>query len=392
MTPEQFTELARVLPEPSLLMTQMGAILAINKAGASLFGLKSKALRGQQLDAFLTDSPEAILKYLQSCSRSRTMVFGSLTIQTPNGETVVCRSSGAVVQPASAESPAQLFLRLEKKAEANSNFILLNKKIQELQAEIEQRCHTEKELKKTLEELQKTQAQLVNQEKLSSLGQMAAGIAHEINNPVSFIHGNIMPAQEYAEDLLRLIRLYQEYYPNPVPEIAAEIEEIDLDFILEDLTNLLQSMSAGTQRIRQIVKSMRTFSRLDEAEIKQVDLHEGLDSTLMLLQHRLQAVPQSTPIDIIKNYGDLPETECYSGQINQVFMNVISNAIDALHENSQIDSPHIIIETEAVNQDWVTIRIIDNGPGISEQIRSKLFDPFFTTKAVGKGTGLGFVN
>ncbi len=395
MTPEQFTELARVLPEPSLFITQTGEIRAINKPGASLFGLKSKALTGKQLYEFLIDSEEITLKYLQNCSRSRKMLLGSLTILTPDGEMVICRSLGAVVKPASAESPAEIFLRLEKQAEANSNFLLLNKKIEELQAEIEQRRHAENKLKQTLSELQKTQIQLIHQEKLSGLGQMAAGIAHEINNPVSFIHGNIIPAQEYAKDLLKLIRLYQQYYPEPVPEIEAEIEEIDLEFLMEDLTKLLQSMSVGTERIRQIVRSMRTFSRLDEAEIKQIDLHEGLESTLMILQHRLKVTPESPKVEIVRNYGQLPKVECYSGQINQVFMNIISNAIDAFsdkkeeNEDLAVTAPQIIIQTEVLNNDWVTIKIIDNGSGIREEVRSKLFDPFFTTKAIGKGTGLG---
>lgn len=397
MTPEQFTELARVLPEPSLFLTQTGEIITMNKPAASLFGWRSKELQGKQLDEFLTDSQETILKYLQSCSRSRKMVLGSLTIRTPDGKTIVCRSEGAVVQPASAELPAQLLLRLEKKDDAHSNFILLNQKIHELKAEIEHRHQAEIKLNQTLVELQKTQIQLVHQEKISGLGQMAAGIAHEINNPVSFIHGNIVHAEEYAQDLLKIIRLYQKYYPNPVPEIKEEIEEIDLEFLMEDLTKLLQSMSVGTKRIRQIVKSMRTFSRLDEAEIKKVDLHEGLESTLMLLQHRLKVTPESPEIEIIKNYGDLPEVECYSGQINQVFLNIISNAIDALNEDKKqtntedlkANQPQITIQTEVLNQDWVAIKIIENGPGISEKVHSKLFDPFFTTKAIGKGTGLG---
>ena len=390
MTPEQFTELAKVLPEPSLFITQTGEILAVNKPGASLFGLKSQALKGQLIHKFLTDSEEATLKYLQSCSRSRKMILGSLKIQDPNGETLVCRAVGAVVKPASEDYPAQIFLRLEKKEEANSNFILLNKKIEELQTEIESRRKAESQLKQTLTELQKTQIQLIHQEKLSGLGQMAAGIAHEINNPVSFIHGNIIPAQEYAKDLLKLIRLYQQYYPNPVPEIEAEIEEIDLKFITEDLTKLLQSMSVGTERIRQIVRSMRTFSRLDEAEIKEIDLHEGIESTLMILQHRLKIQQDAPPIEVIRKYGNLPDVECYSGQINQVFMNILSNAIDAITENKNLKDPaQIIIQTEALDNNWVVIKIIDNGSGIKPEVISKLFDPFFTTKAVGKGTGLG---
>ncbi|MGB3508926.1 MAG: ATP-binding protein [Microcoleaceae cyanobacterium] len=397
MTPEQFTELARVLPEACIFINSTGEILAINKSAASLFGLRSKELRGKQLCEFLTNSKETVIKYLQACSRSRKMILGSLTICTSDGETILFRSEGAVIQPASAESPAQILLRLEKRERANNNFIVLNQKIEQLKAEIEHRRQAEAKLKQTLNELQVTQMQLIHQEKLSGLGQIAAGVAHEINNPVSFIHGNLIPAQEYAKDLLRLVKLYQQYYPDPVPEIQAEIEEIDLEFLMEDLVKLLKSMTVGTQRISQVVNSMRTFSRLDEFETKYVDLHEGLESTLMILQHRLKIKANHSTIEVIKNYGKLPEVECYCGQINQVFMNILSNAIDALNEKSQekniqeipANLPQIKIQTELLNSDWVTIRIADNGTGISEQVKSKLFEPFFTTKEVGKGTGLG---
>ncbi len=397
MIPEKFTELARVLPEPSLFLTQAGEILAINKPAASLLGWPIKQLLGKLLCEFVTNSEEIVIKYLQACSKSRKMVLGSLTIRRSDGETVVCRSEGAVIQPALAESPAQILLRLEKRAEANQNFILLNKKIEQLKAEIEYRRQAEVKLHRTLSELQEAQMQLIHQEKLSGLGQIAAGVAHEINNPVSFIHGNLIPAQEYAENLFRLIQLYQQYYPDPVPEIQAEIDEIDLEFLMEDLIKLLQSMSVGTKRIRQIVESMRTFSRLDEAEIKAIDIHEGLDSTLMILQHRLKATPDFPEIEVIKSYGLLPEVECHSGQINQVFMNILSNAIDALSERHQpgtvekiqANLPQIKIQTEILDGDWVAIRISDNGPGINNQVISKIFDPFFTTKKIGKGTGLG---
>ena len=397
MTPEQFIELARVLPEPSIFLTQTGEILAMNKPAASLFGYRSKQLEGEQLCEFLTDSKNTVTKYLQNCSRSRKMVIGALTISTPDGENIFCRALGAVVEPTSAESAAKIFLRLEKRSDANNNFLLLNQKIDQLKAEVGHRRRAENELKETLNKLQKTQIQLIHQEKLSGLGQMAAGIAHEINNPVSFIYGNIVPAQEYAQDLLRLIRLYQKYYPDPVSEIQAEINNIDLDFVMEDMTKLLSSMSFGTKRISEIVRSMRIFSRLDEAEIKLVDIHHGLDSTLMILQHRLNATPNFPEIEVIKNYEQLPVIECYSGQLNQVFMNIFSNAIDALHESYKqkntkdikANKLQIKIQTEVLNRDWITIRITDNGPGIDENIRSKLFDPFFTTKAVGQGTGLG---
>jgi len=270
------------------------------------------------------------------------------------------------------------------------------------------------QLEATLHQLRYTQASLIQAEKMSSLGQLVAGIAHEINNPVSFIHCNLPYASQYARDLLDVVQLYQKYYAFPVPEIQNRAEEIDLNFILEDLLKLLSSMQIGAERIRQIVLSLRNFALLDQAEMKPVDLHEGIDSTLSLLQNRLKATPEHPGILVIKEYGDLPLVECYAGQLNQVFMNVLNNAIDALERGypHSCSAPCIRIRTELIeglgrsaiaNQSlqkssssiansqfpWLAIRILDNGPGMSEDVRRKLFDPFFTTKPVGQGTGLG---
>jgi signal transduction histidine kinase len=235
---------------------------------------------------------------------------------------------------------------------------------------------------------------------------MVAGIAHEINNPVGFVYGNIGPAGEYIQDLLQLVNLYQQQYPEPTPPIRDYIDEIDLEFLVEDLPNLLASMKMGAERIRDIVLSLRTFSRLDEAKAKRVNLHEGLDATLLILQHRLKERPDRKGIAVVKKYGNLPHIECYPGQLNQVFMNILANAIDAL-ESSGIgcdtqktstphSSPQIQICTEVVEETTsvphsqsVVIRIIDNGPGMTERVRQRLFDPFFTTKPIGQGTGLG---
>ena len=253
------------------------------------------------------------------------------------------------------------------------------------------------ELELAFNTLGNTQAQLVQSEKMSSLGQLVAGVAHEINNPVSFIFGNITYAKDYTKDLLNILELYRATYPKPTAEIEAELEECELDFIREDLPKLLDSMEVGAERIQEIVKSLRTFSRLDEAEFKAVNIHAGIDSTLMILAHRLKQKREQATISLIKEYGDLPLVECYSGQLNQVFMNLLSNAIDALEEKAkELESAEdkssvytIKIHTEVVDKERVRITFVDSGTGIPESVKQRLFDTFFTTKPVGKGTGLG---
>jgi signal transduction histidine kinase len=253
------------------------------------------------------------------------------------------------------------------------------------------------QLKQALQDLQQTQTQLIQTEKMSSLGQLVAGVAHEINNPVNFIYGNLTHVETYTEDLLKLLDLYYQRYSQLDPDIQEMIHEIDLEFLLDDLPKIVGSMRIGTDRIREIVLTLRNFSRLDEAEMKPVDIHEGIDSTLLILQNQLKETAGRREIKVLKQYGELPQVECYAGQLNQVFMNIIKNAIDALQEcdAKQIeqelgDEPRIIsIETQRLSCDFVRISIKDNGPGISEAVREKIFDPFFTTKSVGTGTGLG---
>jgi PAS domain S-box-containing protein len=281
-----------------------------------------------------------------------------------------------------------------------------------------------KQLELTLAQLKQTQAQLIQTEKMSSLGQMVAGIAHEINNPVSFIYGNLSPANEYANALIRLIHLYQNTYPQSTSEIKQFIEEIDLEFIIEDWYKLIQSMQVGAERIQEIVLSLRRFSRLNESNLKSVDIHEGIDNTLIILQHRLRGVGERPEIAVVKKFSQLPSVTCYASQLNQVFMNLLSNAIDAVENQS---APRIItISTSVEKETWereinetegitaqddgmnlycfssskcsqslvsppqyVMVRIADNGMGMNEAVRHQIFDPFFTTKPVGSGTGLG---
>ncbi|MFN6519512.1 MAG: sensor histidine kinase [Nostoc sp. CreGUA01] len=285
-------------------------------------------------------------------------------------------------------------------------------------------------------DLQQNYTRLIQNEKMAALGQLVAGIAHEINNPVNFIAGNLVHAIEYSQNLLSLIRLYQECYPEPEAEIKTAIAQIELDFLTTDLPHLLNSMKVGTKRIEQIILSLRNFSRLDESEKKLVDIHDGIESTLLILQSRLKNHQNCKNIKLIKEYANLPLVECYPGLLNQVFMNILANAIDAIEEgigsgewgnegdegdegdkernynksfplspihlvpsssshapcpmpNAQCPMPQIRIRTEFIDDTQVIIRITDNGSGIPESLQKRLFDPFFTTKPVGKGTGLG---
>ncbi|OIP78103.1 MAG: hypothetical protein AUK48_02240 [Oscillatoriales cyanobacterium CG2_30_44_21] len=256
------------------------------------------------------------------------------------------------------------------------------------------------QLAQAMADLQKTQSQLIQTEKMSSLGQLVAGVAHEINNPVNFIYGNINHASRFVQNLLEAIAIYQKNYPQPLPEIAKFLDEIDLDFLKQDLPKMLASMKIGAERIRQIVLSLRNFSRTDQEGRKPFNIHEGLDSTLLILQNRLKAFGDRPAITLTKRYGNIPLVNAYAGQLNQVFMNIISNAIEAINEQLTDQLPdgnpingEITVTTEiqssSTGAETVIISIADNGHGIPEQILGQLFDPFFTTKPVGKGTGLG---
>jgi two-component system, NtrC family, sensor kinase len=264
------------------------------------------------------------------------------------------------------------------------------------------------ELERALYQLQQTQTHLIHTEKMSSLGQLVAGVAHEINNPINFIVGNLAHAKQYVYDIMHLLQIYQQTYPEPISTIATELDTVELEFIEQDLPKVLESMQLGANRIRQIVLSLRNFSRLDESEMKRVNLHDGIDSTLLILQNRLKEQWGNFAIRVERQYGELPLVECYAGQLNQVFMHILNNAIDALKEAFYAEtnclenrsvvtasclllahSPTITIQTQCLESDRIFIQISDNGAGISPETQQTIFNPFFTTKKQGKASGLG---
>ncbi|MDY6898870.1 MAG: ATP-binding protein, partial [Cyanobacteriota bacterium] len=284
-----------------------------------------------------------------------------------------------VTQAAFSLKNAQLYAKLEDYSHT------LEQKVELRTQEATQRAI---QLESTLKKLQRSQAQLIQTEKMSGLAQVVAGVAHEINNPINFISANLTPASEYVQSLIELISLQQNLSSQPLPKVEAKIAEIELDYLIEDLPKLLTSMETGATRIKEIVLSLRNFSRLDEAEIKFVDIHQGIDSTLLILQHQLNSNVKYPAIEVIKKYSQLPKISCYASQLNQVFLNIINNAIYALRDKQE-KQPAITITTLLKNKGRISISIKDNGMGINQSVVDKIFDPFFTTKPVGSGTGLG---
>jgi PAS domain S-box-containing protein len=312
----------------------------------------------------------------------------------------ICDAEGMIGQYSLLAT--DITLRKQAEIDLKEAKSLLEKVNQELEIRVEQRTSAliqqKEQAQAALKQLQQIQMQLIHSEKMSALGNLVAGVAHEINNPVAFLMGNLQPAKDYIQDLLNLIHLYQEKYPNPDPDICAEIAAIDLEYIQEDLPELIRSMGQGISRLRDISSSLRIFSRADVDRPISFNIHEGLDSTLLILKHRLKASSNRPEIQVIKDYGKLPLVECYAGQINQVFMNLLANAIDALEEaqheysceNKQTKNQQITIRTQLTeDQQRVLIHIVDNGLGMTADVKARIFDHLFTTKAVNKGTGLG---
>ena len=290
----------------------------------------------------------------------------------------------------------QLAAELEKRVESRT--VELSQTNQQLKEEVNQRQQIQENLQKSLHDLKHAQSLLIQSEKMSALGQMVAGIAHEINNPVNFICGNLNYVRDYAEDILKVLDLYQQHYPDPAPEITSTAEAVELAFIQEDLMKMLSSMQVGGDRIREIILSLRYFSRQEGREMELIDIHEGIDSTLMILQNRLKFKANRPAIEVIKEYDpNLKNVECCGGELNQVFMNILANAIDAIEESSNEKNfeeikanPYLIrICTKVSNSNTAIIKISDTGPGMSEELCDRIFDPFFTTKPIGKGTGIG---
>ncbi|MBT9312004.1 hybrid sensor histidine kinase/response regulator [Leptothoe kymatousa] len=365
--------------------------VSIAKSGKSAFKKLNKIVP----DLILLDimMPEMngfdVCEILKQNTRTEHIPIIFMTALTDEVNKVKGLSSGAVDYITKPIHTEEVLARIKV-------HLALRKTQQKLQNEIAERKQTANELSQTLDELKRTQTQLVHNEKMSSLGRLVAGIAHEINNPVNFIHGNLQHAECYVEDLLGLVSLYQKHILNPPKEILDKMESIDLAYLEKDLVKILTSMSIGTSRICEIVSYLRIFSRLDEAQIKPTNIHEGIDSTLNVLDNRLQRNNDYPNIRVVKDYRPIPAIECYPGQLNQVFMHLLSNAIEAINERDTHRSlsaanadPGMVMISTAVRDDRFMMRVMDNGTGIPENVRSHIFDPFFTTKDVGQGTGMG---
>lgn len=368
--------------------TPEGEFISANPALAEIYGYSSvEALKdeGIQVGDLYVDKDRRQEFVEQLTKQGRVRGFES-QIRRPDGQVIWISETAREVRDADG-----ILLYYEGMVQDITDRKQAELAIKESESSYRQQSEA---LQQALDQAQLAQSQLVQQEKMSALGQLVAGVAHEINNPVSFVCGNLTHAIAYTQDLLELVELYQTHYPEPVAEIQEAQEDLDVEFLVEDLPQVLTSMEVGANRIKQLVRSLRHFSRADDQTLQPVDLHEGLDSTLMILHNRLKAKGNQPEIVIDKKYGDIPQVVGYGGQLNQVFMNLLSNAIDAIEEKLEqggyaTENPQIEITTSLPSGDRVEIRIADNGTGMTSEVQEKVFNTYFTTKPLGKGTGLG---
>lgn len=362
--------------------------LGVNKHLANAYNLPTETFINKEV-GFLQTSPE-FNDFVYEFFAKSDWTYAKEVTANVNGKSRIYLIVAQKYYRVGASLPAAVFVGLDI-----TERLEMETSLRHSQEKFQQQAY---QLEETLQKLNSATTQLIQKHKMSSLCQLVAGVAHEVNNPISFIYGNISHAISYMENLLSLVNLYQQYYPHPVSQVETEIEDIELDFIKEDLPKLLESMMIGAERIKEVVRSLQNFSRIDEESIKAVDIHNGLDSALLILQNQFQAKGGRPGISVIKNYRKLPAVECYPGQLNQVFMHILSNAIDALEEkdreltirntNVRVFKPQIKISTE-VKDDYVAIAIADNANGIVEELSQRIFEPLFTTKQPEKGTGLG---
>ncbi|MEA5463140.1 PAS domain-containing sensor histidine kinase [Leptothoe sp. PORK10 BA2] len=389
----RYRELVESLREIVFECDRNGCLIFLNKAWTEILGYSKQEALTQSLGDFILEADRIAWQ-----AALQQQIESSLELRFKHQTGVVLWLELAL----RFSSDAKITGSLNNVTERKKAEILLKQANEQLEHRVQIRTRelsqANEQLITTLKKLQQAQGWLIQQEKMSSLGQMVAGVAHEINNPLSFIHGNLEHIQNYIQDLIGLVQQYQAYCPCPAPVIRAEAERIDLDFILADLPKILSSMKMGSDRICEIVLSLRNFSHLNESGIKAVNIHNELDNTLIILNHRLKANPKRSAIQVIKECADdLFPVECYAGLLNQVFMNILANAIDAIDDVEREADPqqlvkeggHITLRTSLMDSKWVRISISDTGSGIPLAVQPQIFNPFFTTKSVGKGTGMG---